>query len=130
MKFWVFYNTRNFFEENFPFWSLSQPKMVGKCWSKFAILVTLEPLIWHFEKKTPLIWHYLVQFQHQTQQYEQNLTNFNYVYGHAFTRKNALFGGLHVFTSIKRILFIKWLNKTTWWKGHVTLCVGTPHSRT
>ena len=37
-----------------------------------------------------------MQFQHQTQQYEQNLTNFNYVYGHAFTRKNALFGGLHV----------------------------------
>ena len=46
--------------------------MAGWEWRKFANVVALESLNWHS----------LALFHHQTQQYKQNLTNLNYVYGY------------------------------------------------
>ena len=70
--------------------------MVGKCWSKFAILVTLEPLIWHFEKKKPTNLTLSSAVSTSNAIIWTKFNKFNYVYGHAFTGKNALFGGFHV----------------------------------
>ena len=46
--------------------------MVGRGRKTFSIPVALESLIWHS----------FLLFQHQTQQYKQNLTNLNYVHGY------------------------------------------------
>ena len=81
----VFLKYWKFFEENFLICFLPHPTMVRRSWSEFGTLVALESLLWHS----------LILFQNQTQQYERHLTNLNCIWI-CFYRKNV-FSELHTF---------------------------------
>ena len=113
MTFWVSKNTGKIYSGKFnlpaPPLPIPHPlKMGGRGWRKFTILVAPELLIWHS----------LVLFRHQTQQYKQKLINLNY-YGYSSITyvwphlRNSIQDWVFLpFTGLKKVLGIIPATKT------------------